>query len=1105
MQSSVIVERLCYFTVIFKDLMFSTVKHKTSRLANLFTFQLESWANELKSMDSTVLAISRKGPRLIELLIYEGFLPNTFREQVISELALPFMKDCAGKMVVIDDSVSNGTTFNKIYAFSTEASEKWSNFDKIVGLPFGVGEKVKNECLDNIDKYFLPLKQNEITSFVNSEVIAFQLLGKPFDLEYPILSVLGDFDNENEIESVLGKVALKLEGEVIPLNMQVSTADETISSKSWTLTFNRESDTTQSIAKPEFKKIRVYLNQTKNKLNITAMQPVILSKNSFAELEKAFPAALKDLWLMVYETVYETFPEHQLSELFNGASRRSLCMWANFLNSMLLLTTFKKEFFEAMANIGKNDFDWNGPNEYDLQLLIGRELAVKSEKILSGILQEGFTIEVQKNIFLETLREKFSEEDGERIPKEYKNQYESKLKELTSAIEDINVDDTLRAIFHAQHHIEVLSRENSDSKRLDFGLTYRRLIAVIREYVPDAKEDVINFCFDRLIDEGCIVPRYINMSDARDPIDFWVRAFRVGEATVPKPGLVNKFLFDSLNRAYKNDGLIPEFLMEKFCVLVLLKYQKCNNIANLLNGAELDKDYDIKGARCVINPCGTKREFLLEWAVRNNIFVKEGLCYGLDPKIDYRIESDDTPIDDDTQDAVEDMARFVSLIYRNEELRTKALTLLTSVASRQELQKAVREELRLWIYGNSSIQSLKSCIQSISILVNSEYNQSFAEDARSKVDNLLSVMKEVDSKREINQSRNEIFSLIDEELNKLENKESISLTRLWRNLKKDCDSLTGSDKKFPENPRITCIKELADLTNNIVDQFLLSLGADFNDNKNGEFSQSMALLKDFILRESDPVVFDKSFGNSVNYCTFISDKINVISELEVRSPQEVFLHLEPALNKISELCETVWKDFSDVGEFTTADINRYGYVLTWDKIESTNVMNSMELQQCIESTNKQIASLGSQIKYFNTSLNDGNRLICKNFRTVLAVFGIIVDGFRNVVPSGHRFGCHYSEVTPSNPRQEFEYSGRIMDFFKEIEKPNIWGGDEKSKPKEPESSYLIISEAAKRRAEKTNTWRIDRYTVNSPPGIYEISLKKGEVPDFPVFIITMTI
>jgi hypothetical protein len=1097
MQSSVIVERLCYFTAVFKDLMFSTVKHKTSRLANLFTFQLESWANELKSMDSTVLAISRKGPRLIELLIYEGFLPNTFREQVISELALPFMKDHDGKMVVIDDSVSNGTTFNKIHALSTEASKKWSNFDEIVGLPFGVGEKVKNECLDNIDKYFLPLKQNEITSFVNSEVIAFQLLGKPFDLEYPILSVLGDFDNENEIESVLEKVALKLEGEVIPLNMQVSTADEAISSKSWTLTLNRESDTTQSIAKPEFKKIRVYLNQTKNKLNITAMQPVILSKNSFAELEKALPAVLKDLWLMAYETVYETFPEHQLSELFNGASRRSLCMWANFLNSMLLLATFKKEFFEAMANIGKDDFDWNGPNEYDLQLLIGRELAVKSEKLLSGILQEGFTIEVQKNIFLENLREKFSEEDGERIPKEYENQYESKLEELTSAIEDINVDDTLRAIFHAQHHIEVLSRENSDSKRLDFGLTYRRLISVIREYVPDAKEAVINFCFDRLIDEGCIVPRYINMSDSRNPIDFWVRAFRVGEATVPKPGLVNKFLFDSINRAYKNDDLIPEFLMEKFCVLVLLKYQKCNNIANLLNGAELDKDYDVKGARCVINPCGTKREFLLEWAVRNNIFIKEDLGYKLDPKIDYRIESNDTPIDDDTKDAVDDMAMFVSLIYGNEELRTKALTLLTSVASKQELQKAIREELRLWIYGNSSIKSIKSCLQSISILVGSEYNQDFAEDARSKIDNLLSVMKEVDSKREINQNRNEIFSLIDEEVEKTK---STPLMRLWRNLKKDCDSLTGSDKKFSENPRITCIKELADLTNDIVDKFLVLLEADSDNIENEGFSQSIAFLKNFILQESDPVVFDKSSDDGVNYCTFIGEKVRVISDLEARSPQEIFLHLKPAISKISELCETIWTDFSDVGEFI-AGTNRYGYVLMWDKIESTNV-NSVELRQCIESTNRQINRLGSQIEYFNSSLNDGNRLICKQFRTVISVFEIIVDGFKNVIPSGHRFGCHYSEITPSEPRQEFEYSGRIMDFFEEIKKPNIWGGDESSKPEKPESSYLIISEAAKRRAEGTNTWKVSRYTINSPPETYKIRLHGGEAPEFPISIVT---
>lgn len=47
---------------------------KKSRFVNKYKPYLKEWSNRLEEENHTIVAISRKGPRLLELLVREGLL-----------------------------------------------------------------------------------------------------------------------------------------------------------------------------------------------------------------------------------------------------------------------------------------------------------------------------------------------------------------------------------------------------------------------------------------------------------------------------------------------------------------------------------------------------------------------------------------------------------------------------------------------------------------------------------------------------------------------------------------------------------------------------------------------------------------------------------------------------------------------------------------------------------------------------------------------------------------------------------------------------------------------------------------------------------------------
>ncbi len=78
------------------------------RLTQALSGRFTDWAENLSTGSAMVLAISRKGPRLLELLVNEGFLPYPFMERIITEHALPFVPEYSSDLIITDDLVIHG-------------------------------------------------------------------------------------------------------------------------------------------------------------------------------------------------------------------------------------------------------------------------------------------------------------------------------------------------------------------------------------------------------------------------------------------------------------------------------------------------------------------------------------------------------------------------------------------------------------------------------------------------------------------------------------------------------------------------------------------------------------------------------------------------------------------------------------------------------------------------------------------------------------------------------------------------------------------------------------------------------------------------------------
>ena len=133
------------------------------------------------SKPQNIIAIARKGPRLCEVFSVLGF-EDFELTKIVSDRAIPFISkgDMENKLYcVFDDVVIYGSTMNDVI----KDLEIRGARTKAFSLAYDV-DRAKLDVKREIE-----LHTDEMANFCSEIATSFTLLGKPYDIDHPILSI----------------------------------------------------------------------------------------------------------------------------------------------------------------------------------------------------------------------------------------------------------------------------------------------------------------------------------------------------------------------------------------------------------------------------------------------------------------------------------------------------------------------------------------------------------------------------------------------------------------------------------------------------------------------------------------------------------------------------------------------------------------------------------------------------------------------------------------------------------------------------------------------------------------------------------------------------
>lgn len=1071
--------------------MLTTTESAVLRIFQLYGSRLRDWAEYLERTPGTIVAISRKGPRLIELLVRDGILAQSVIDRVVTERALPFLAQPEFPLIVTDDAVAWGSTFSRIFKASRQVAARFGG--RVIGVPFSVSEDASDSVRKCIDQSFLRLHTNEVAPFVNCQVHALRTLGKPLDIEHPIVTLLGDFRERYLVEIALTDAARAIGGHLIPLPAKVATSEGILEVAGWTIVLTSDAGACQA---PAFSKVRVYLDSGCRSLSIAGMEPFTLSHTTIADAQDFLPEPFSALWT---DSVALVNPANQ-AEL-GIATERSLAVWLNFLLTVPLTLRAANAICDALDSYNV-ECQSRGIQDDDLRLLVGPSIASQAQRILNGSSHLDSSLACVPKVTEDLPQEK--------IPDVYRDTYESELELLLKRA--TNVDDALQAIFFAQHRaIELASRGECDptvNDRLDFGITLDGIVKLVTKFVPNLDMNELHFCLDRLIDEGCIVPRYLNIGSQESPI--WVRAFRVGEGPLRKTLQTVRLLFDKLSNKLGNDK-ISRFLLEKYAVLALTAG---TDVPNLIPLRELDsrKRFHPYGARVAV-ATGSGERFLLDLAVDHEILKRPSSSSVDESTGRYRLNEvegvlprGECPWDDNVKDALEDLATFVQLLNATRGIAQSGLTLVTSLASRQELHKAIEAELNLWL--NDRSQSVYHAIASLVTLADSAKSGGMRDQQRAEVNEKLRRTANFTAQARTKIGWFEDRERILDEITAAADDDDLA-KRVWRDLRRSLESQFDSENHASGLTEIESALRIAGATNRLLRDLLSSAGdrpvqsqlfeSEETDERAKPLEDSVSAFRSLL---ADQSLIDHVTRTALAAKDGHPDIDALLADVYSKLPLDFWdatYVLRPVIHEIADRCSDVLREFgSEVFREQGKVLDPPLYILMWDIRGWSERDDTEELNDYVARAHGQIQHiLGDRVLDFRPeSRDDGNGLICTDFADVLAVFQVLTENFADVsfragVEVNLQGRLNYYPVSKSLGGFAYAHAARVCTLFKEIESDSKrWQGDD---PVEPTGSYLVIGEFARRYAEVEQAWSTASYTEISPEGKY-LARVRGSIP-----------
>lgn len=545
----------------------------------------------LDDEDTYVVALSRKGPRLLEYLFGDEIFNKA---KIITEHALPFIfkslrDDKIYRFILFDDAIYFGSTMEGVYKVITDLkhyynvrisvkayvaihsfeSKKIDSFTIVpdVNVPAGFGHYFVKRVMADIRSRKAPIEIDfprftiQLATDVSCEQL-FSLINKVYpDRTYQV--------SHKECESV---------NVVLP-----------------------------SIQGSFFNKLRIYIDG--KKLHVVPMTPRVIT-DSNDSIRQRFQFANKgvgDFWRHFVDS-YNTELQ-QGDENIRRPLVKSLVTLANYIYSC---NTFLHEYESIIKEINRSFGIDNNIRLHAVEqsLLLGDTRAAKDLcMVLESCLQTKTSfIEYGINLF------KFSDKP---VYESY-NYPTIEEKELlrnrdhAMVANSQNLTQALSAIFFNQNFlIERWSRNSifNTNSRLNFGYTFFSLEKEIEEYrTKFSRKDndilTLHAWVDDRIEQGCIVPQYV--CDISNNI--WTRVFRPGENEDRQLSHIARWVVSVFNKVTEQTGLteVPKSFLDEMLSLLINRMPNLSEDLGIPLMVELNSNKGQEGRRnaCFIDGDG---------------------------------------------------------------------------------------------------------------------------------------------------------------------------------------------------------------------------------------------------------------------------------------------------------------------------------------------------------------------------------------------------------------------------------------------------------------------------------------------------------------------
>lgn len=478
--------------------------------------QLGQWHRELAEGYDLCVMLARKGPRLNEGI--EGQLDAAKVQNVVTEIAIPFIDmRRVRRCVVADEAIYHGTTFEKIWQIVQDSVRPDT---QVVARPFVVTDEAANRVGSLLSEGQLRIADNCINFFIDTIIARFQSLGKPYDMEHPLLyaDMEPDFDDEKMIaiaQSIEEHFNQNLPDR-LKLKHYVTTCyvrEEGVVRKSVSLLIDGLFATAfVQGSKPDFAKIR--LMRKGNRLCVAVMTPYVVNDLDLRKDTGLFEGDLLKVWNRIVEVAdrYEAS-----SEECRYQRQKSLVVMANYLLSYASYRLIAPMLERVLQRDGQSR---PALCERDLAYLLGWQLAREVKQMLeSGAI---------RYIIPQVMVLPVAIEDR-RMPLAYDDDYLRTSSALDLGLYN-KTDQKLSNLFSIMHRlVEIKSRQyQTNYARLRFGESFK---SICRRYtIGNNAEQVrldVNKGIDTRIDRGSVVPNYVHVT--APSYNYWLRLFRSGE------------------------------------------------------------------------------------------------------------------------------------------------------------------------------------------------------------------------------------------------------------------------------------------------------------------------------------------------------------------------------------------------------------------------------------------------------------------------------------------------------------------------------------------------------------------------------------------------